>query len=83
MSHVLLWFVCGFLLKHDSFFFSHFLVELLRSVLKLRSSLQMALVLLTVVIAAIPVTYCYPAAFEDLQLAGREYHFLFAVARAC
>lgn len=64
------------------FFFLHFLVELLRSVFKLRSSLQMALILLTVVIAAIPVIYCYPA-FQDLQLAGSEYHFPFAVTSSC
>lgn len=36
-------------------------------------SLQMALVLVTTLIAAIPVTYCYPTVFQDLQLTGREY----------
>lgn len=35
-------------------------------------SLQMALVLVTILIAAIPVTYCYPTVFQDLQLTGRE-----------
>lgn len=47
--------------------------------------LQMALVLVTILISAIPVTYCYPVTFQDLHLSGGErcvaLVLLFATAR--
>lgn len=45
----------------------------------------MALVLVTILISAIPVTYCYPATFQDLQLTGgkRRIRFVISLATAC
>lgn len=37
-------------------------------------SWQMALTLVSILIAAIPVAYCYPTAFQDLEDHGSKYH---------
>lgn len=40
----------------------------------------MALTLVSILIAAIPVAYCYPTAFEDLQESSSKYHFTFMIS---
>lgn len=38
------------------------------------SPLKMALTLVSILIVAIPVAYCYPTAFQDLEELGSKYH---------
>lgn len=45
-------------------------------------SSQMALILVSVLISAIPVAYCFPTAFQDLGGLGSEYQLLFCTPQS-
>lgn len=47
-------------------------------------SLKMALTLVSILIVAVPVVYCYPTAFQDLEESSSKYHFTsWAVMISC
>lgn len=43
----------------------------------------MALTLVSILIAAIPVTYCFPTAFQELEEIGSKYYFIWAFMNSC
>ncbi len=43
----------------------------------------MALTLISILIAAIPVAYCYPTAFQDLEESSSKYPYTWAVMISC
>lgn len=64
--------------------FELYLVLLLTDYLFLH--LKMALTLVSILMAAIPVAYCYPTAFQDLEETSSKYHltwWLYISVRSC